>query len=301
MHNTRRLLLTLVAALLVWTPLSARQAASSQAQVPTPAPTTAASQEPDGAGTRAYRVGPGDALQINYIGLSSYDADMNRVSPVQSNGMIEVKYISSLSVAGHTTLWIQDELIRRLEEEQIFAKGTVRAIVQVSEYRRQSVIVSGAVRTPGVVELKGDQMDVNRAIAAAGGFVANAGQMVEVIRANPGDGPQIVTVTRDQLEQNDDPGLFEDDRVNVPIGEVFYVNGEVNNQGEKPWQPGMTVQQALALSAGTTPKFSLNRSKIQRPEYNAAGELIKYNDIKDLKPETTILPNDILVAGRKWM
>jgi protein involved in polysaccharide export with SLBB domain len=254
-------------------------------------------------GPREYRVGPGDTLKVDFIGIPADDRQMNRNYLVQSNGTIEILYLESVKVEGLTQLEVGDLLARLLEEKGFYNTGQLQPSVTMAGYRDFEVQVNGAVRTPGLIRLSGENSSVNRAISQAGGWAANAGTEVEIIRApiagRPPEPP--IVLTREQLDMNDDPGLRENDRVNVRIGQVFFVNGEVNNQGEKRWESGMTVNKALALAGGQTAKFSLGRSRIERPVKDKDGTVLKYEKIGGLKPETLILPDDVLVAGRKWM
>ena len=262
----------------------------------TPAPVTSV-------GPREYRVGPGDTLKVDFIGIPAFDREMNRNYLVQSNGTIEIRHLETVKVEGLTQLEVGDLLAELLEKKGFYNPGQLQPSVTMAAFRDFEVQVNGAVRAPGLIRLSGDQSSVNRAISQAGGFAANAGTEIEIIRAPiaglPLEPP--IVLTREQLDMNDDPGLRENDRVNVRIGQVFFVNGEVNSVGEKRWEPGMTVNRALALAGGQTGKFSMGRSRIERPVKNKDGTVLEYKKIGDLKPETLILPDDVLVAGRKWM
>lgn len=282
----------------------------AQQPPPTPPPTQQTTQTPPVAtppqsstGPRVYRVGPRDTLKIDFIGVPPEDQDMNRTYPVQSNGTIDIKYLESVKVEGLTLLEIGALIGKQIEERGLYRSGQLRPSVTMAGFRDFEVQVGGAVRTPGNFRLSGDNNSVNRAINLAGGWASNAGFEVEIIRAPvEGQAPEPpIIITRAQLDMNDDPGLRENDRVIVKMGLVFFVNGEVNAQGEKRWEPGMTVAQALAAAGGQTPKFSLNRSRIERPVKDKDGRVIKYDKIKDLRQETPIQAGDILVAGRKLM
>ena len=278
------------------TPQTTQTQQTAQTPPVTPAPVTSV-------GPREYRVGPGDTLRIEFIGIPPADREMNRNYLVQSNGTIEIMHLETAKVEGLTQLEVGDLLARLLEEKGFYNTGQLQPSVTMAGYRDFEVQVNGAVRSPGLIRLSGENSSVNRAISQAGGFATNAGTEVEVIRAPVAGRPPepTIVVTREQLDMNDDPGLRENDRVNVKIGQVFFVNGEVNSQGEKRWEPGMTVNRALSLAGGQTAKFSMGRSRIERPVKNKEGTVLKYEKIGDLKPETLILPDDVLVAGRKWM
>jgi protein involved in polysaccharide export with SLBB domain len=181
-------------------------------------------------------------------------------------------------------------------EYVVQADGTIKLKGVQSEFIE--VQVRGAVRSPGVIRMQGGDRRVMRAIAQAGGFTANAGNEVEIIRRGPGRGLSGLRVTRAQLDANEDPGLQDGDRVTVKVGQVFFVNGEVKSQGEKKWSRGMTVAKALELAGGPTVSFSLDRARIERPVKDKDGAVLRYEKIANLKMETVILPDDVLVAGR---
>jgi beta-lactamase regulating signal transducer with metallopeptidase domain/protein involved in polysaccharide export with SLBB domain len=167
-------------------------------------------------------------------------------------------------------------------------KGVAPATVEIN--------VTGAVRMPGLHRVP--VATVNRAISQAGGFASNAGTEIEILRRGPDGQVTIITVTREKLDMNEDPGVQAGDVINVWVRKLFYVNGEVKRPGQRNWMPGMTVAGAIDLSGGATTRFSLGRSHIERPTKDKDG-ILKLQQIKDLKPETLILPGDVLVAGRK--
>jgi beta-lactamase regulating signal transducer with metallopeptidase domain/protein involved in polysaccharide export with SLBB domain len=171
-------------------------------------------------------------------------------------------------------------------------KGVANGTIEVN--------VSGAVRAPGRQRLPTGEAVVNRVLIAAGGYASNAGREVEIRRR--GENGQMISIllSRDELEMNDDPGVRDGDIIHVPVGKFFFVNGEVNRSGQKSWSPGMTVTDAINLASGGTIRFSLGRSHIERPTKDKDG-ILKFQQIKDLKPETLILPGDVIVAGRKSM
>jgi protein involved in polysaccharide export with SLBB domain len=302
----KQLIYSALLGLTVCSPLSVLYAGPSQ-QAPPPqttvvAPPVTAPPKTTSVSPRQYRVGPDDTIKVDFIGIDDENKEMNRNYLVQSNGAIEIKLLNTVKVEGLTTLQIADLLASLLVKGGLYEPGRVQPSVSMAEYRDFEVQVGGAVRTPSVIRLSGENSSVSRAISLAGGFASNAGNEVEVIRAPVPDQPtQVIVVTKDQLDMNDDPGLAEGDRINVKLGRVFSVNGEVNAKGEKTWSPGMTVARALVLAGGQTDKFSMRRSHISRPVKDKDGKVLKYEKIDGLKPETPVLPDDILVAGRSWM
>ena len=81
---------------------------------------------------------------------------------------------------------------------------------------------------------------------------------------------KVVGMTIKELEQHVYNGLKPDYFVepNVFVGIVqyrpFYIHGEVKKPGGYPYQPGMTVNQAIALAGGLTERASKEKIEISR-------------------------------------
>lgn len=93
---------------------------------------------------------------------------------------------------------------------------------------------------------------------------------------------KVTGMTIKQLEQRIYTGLKGDYFVepNVFVGIVqyrpFYIHGEVKKPGGYPYQPGMTVNQAIALAGGLTERASKEKIFISREgekEKNTQGDL----------------------------
>ena len=162
------------------------------------------------------------------------------------------------------------------------------------------VQVNGAVRGPGVIRMQGSDRRLSRAITMVGGFTTNAGSEIEIIRRGADGSFATTVVPREQLDTFEDPSLQDGDRLQVKPAPMFFVNGEVARQGAQRWEPGMSVEKALALAGGPTASFSLGRSRIERPVKDKDGAVLKYQKIANLKMETLILPDDVFVAGKRW-
>jgi polysaccharide export outer membrane protein len=58
--------------------------------------------------------------------------------------------------------------------------------------------------------------------------------------------------------------LQDGDTIFVPKAQTFYINGLVRNAGQFIWEPGLTVQQAIALAGGLSERGSDRRIKVDR-------------------------------------
>ncbi len=271
--------------------LDAFQATQQAGQPPAVAPLSKEFQP------KPYTFGPGDTILLNFYNLSDTDLEMKKVYLVEAAGTIQLKYVGSIVVNRMTTAEIEDAIEKALVDKDIYPAGLVQVNAQVAEERQQSVNVQGQVNSPGEKQLRGSQMTVGRAINQSGGFTQNAGQEIEIHRQVNGK-LEISKVTKSQLDGGDDPPLLADDTVIVKTGSVFFVNGEVVAGGQKVWAPGMTVLKAIGLAGGMNPKGKLGH--ILRAKKDAEGKIIKYDKVKNLKPETLIYPDDTLVIAKKW-
>ena len=59
----------------------------------------------------------------------------------------------------------------------------------------------------------------------------------------------------------------------------FYLNGEVNRPGGYPYQPGLTLEKALALAGGLSPRAARKKIEVKRAsDSSGATEIIKMSD-----------------------
>ncbi len=256
------------------------------------------------------RVAAGDTITINFYGLVRSDDEMSRRYVVRADGTIEVKHLGLVTVAGKTMREVAEAILGSLEPN-FYPPGVVQVVAIPAEPAKEPetpkevkpeeviarVQVMGQVVTPGEKALRGNQMKLHRALAAANGFTPYAGQDIE-IRRRVGGAVEIIKLTRAQVDAGDDPPLLDGDIVIVSRGSAFFVAGEVGTPGQKIWAPGMTVGKAISMSNGLTTRGKL--SHIERPIKDATGKVIRYERIKNLKPETEVLPEDTLHVARKW-
>lgn len=245
---------------------------------------------------KPYTVAAGDTLRLDFYNLDVRDNDMKGNYLIAIDGTILLKHAGPVRVHGMTTRQVEDAVMAALVPG-IYKQGVIQVTVIVADEREQEVTVQGQVNSPGLLRLKGNQMTVSRAIIAARGFTSLAGQEIEVQRTVEGK-RVVINLTRTQLENGEDPALIAEDTITVKQGQIFFVNGEVNVQGQKVWTPGMTVSRAIGLANGMTAKGKLGH--IMRPVKDADGKVLKYEKIKGLKLETPVLPDDELFIARKW-
>jgi polysaccharide export outer membrane protein len=291
--------------------LAAASAGQLPAQtVPRPAdPSKTVPRQPDPTAVEEYVVGPQDVLTLTIFN----DDTLSRPALIVDNeGTIDVPYINRVKVAGMTTRQIEDEL-RRLLGVRTDAQGRLRGFlknpnisVTVKDFRSQRVYVTGAVRTPGFVELQGDPT-LTRALSEAGYPTGESGSYVLIThptKGQPPTGAAPVSVrpedqTRVPREEIDDGRasrirLRAGDFIFVPTADKFFITGEVKSTGQYVLNGELNVLQALAMAGGVTDRANKGNIKIER--------VVDGRKVEIKAKESTLVEagDTIKVAKRFW-
>jgi protein involved in polysaccharide export with SLBB domain len=236
-----------------------------------------------GPATILYRVGVGDVLDIRLTNMPTRESTL---FTVLKSGIVEYPLLSgAVRVDGMTT----DEIAALLSKE-IKVIDHPQVAVSVRDYASHTVIVSGAVDSPGRKILRRESMPLYALLAEA------------LPRPEAG----VVTLTRDSKSQT--LSMASEQQMSTPTvsGDLIrvsaaastakrflYVGGDVASAGEKEFREGMTLTQALLTAGGADRGTKLNARVARR---NASGFLVtsEYNisAIRDGKA-----PDPILEAG----
>lgn len=106
-------------------------------------------------------------------------------------------------------------------------------------------------------------------------------------------------ITPKALEKKIEEGLrgdyLIDPKVTVSIVAYrnIYVSGEVNRPGGFPYQPGLTVQKAIALAQGFTPRASRKSITISSEQDKGGAE-------RKVDLSTPVRPGDIITVGQSF-
>jgi polysaccharide biosynthesis/export protein len=269
------------------------------AQTPVAPPPAQEPAKPDaakGEQVARYTLGPQDQVKITVFD----EPDLTNVYRVDSDGFITFPLISRVMAAGSTPAELQDR-IRALLSAGFIRNPQVR--VEVEGYKSQSVIVGGEVRAPGKIQMTGT-MTLIEALAAAGSPTSSAASEVMVSRQKRGPNGVVanendVEIIRVNLKDiqlgraGRDIQLQDGDIINVPKAQTLYVTGAVRNQGAIIYEPGMTVQQAIAVAGGLTDRGSDRRIKADRimPDGKVSEVSLRLDD--------KVQPNDTLKIANK--
>jgi len=279
--------MTAMLPLLVALALGAQEKPSQTAQTPETA-------KPD-ASQSQYVLGAQDQLRITVFD----EPELTNTYRVEGDGFITFPLINRVAAAGLTPAELQDRIRTHLANGYL-KNPTVR--VEIEQYKSQYVIVGGEVRMPGRIPMTGT-MTLPEALAAAGSPTAAASTEVIVTHARkpiadggPDKAPDSIHVNLKKLQlgtAGQDILLQDGDTIFVPKAQTFYINGLVRNAGQFIWEPGLTVQQAIALAGGLSERGSDRRIKVDRRMPDGT--------IKEMSVELNSLvePNDTVKVSQR--
>lgn len=204
----------------------------------------------------SYIIGAQDQLSITVAD----ETELTGRYRVDNDGSFNFPYLGRVEAAGKSLSELQTTLTKQLGNGWL-KNPQVR--VEVDQYKSQSVFVSGEVRTPGKITMAGNTMTLLEALAQAGSPTTNASNEIVVTRrtagAAPNARPEEIRVNRRDIETGragHDLFLRDGDIIFVPKAETFYISGMVRNPGSYVLDPGMTIEQAIALAGGLTERGS---------------------------------------------
>jgi polysaccharide export outer membrane protein len=191
-----------------------------------------------------YRIGPDDTLAVSVLQAQELNASV-RVSP---HGEISLPLLGTLRAGGMTPQELESEIERRLREKYIRDPDVT---VLATDIRSQGISVVGAVRRPGVIQLRGSST-VLEAISAAGGIADDAGDTAVLVRNGSGDRELKLDAVLDGRDPGANPPVVAGDVLNVRTAAVVYVIGAVRKPGAFAMRGNskLTVLRALALGEG---------------------------------------------------
>jgi polysaccharide biosynthesis/export protein len=245
-----------------------------------------------------YRIGRDDLIEVTVFEVP----DLGGIGRVSASGIVSLPLIGAVQAADKTPQEVEKAIEGVLKEKWL---NDPHVTVLVREYASQPVSVLGAVKLPGIYQMKGQKFLLDMLATAQGLDQMTAGQTIQVIRrkGDNAESAETITVSVEDLFQN---GKTE---LNIPIqagdvihvlqaGSIFVV-GEVLRPGEFPLRQGrnVTAGQAVALGSGFTKEAKKNECKIIRIHADGTKQEIAVNVGKIYEGsvnDITLMPNDIL-------
>jgi polysaccharide export outer membrane protein len=215
-----------------------------------------------------YRLGAEDLLEVTVFEAP----ELNRSVRVSAGGEISLPLLGAVRAAGLTPAQLEsviEELLRRnfMKDPQVS--------VFVREMVSHGVSVFGAVRKPGVVQIRGSR-SLLEVLSLAEGLDADAGDTVIVMRAAEGtpadESSEVVEVSLKHLLESGDTAhnvpVYPGDIVKVTRAGIVYVVGEVKKPGGfvLKGNENISLLQALALGEGLTSTAAKSKARIIRTD-----------------------------------
>lgn len=209
-----------------------------------------------------YRIGPRDDLEITVYGLESPGSPTSIVRTVTASGEIKLPWIGAVPVSGLTPVEVEEH-IRNAYAGKYLKKP--RVTVRMTRLLSKQVIVTGAVKNPGVYAIEGSRSSLLELLFRAGGLGEEAGDDVLVLAPRRGaqgagsdaQASRVLSIDLNRLLGQGDMALNVELRpgyvVTVPPSmEGYYVLGYVRSPGNYRFQTThrITVLHAIARAGG---------------------------------------------------
>lgn len=240
--------------------------------------------------TEIYRVGIGDVLDVRLLNSPS---SRSTLFTVIASGVIDLPIAGgAIPVAGLTADEIQGRIATELKRRAV--EENAKVSVGVRQYASHSVTVTGLVVNPGTRFLRREAVPLYVVLAES--QLRNDGRRIVIMRSGtPGQSLDL----SDPLTLN----------VNVQSGDVitvtsrpqefYYIGGRINYPGQKSYEQGITLLQAI-LAAGGTPREE-NRVEISREGADGRLVTIRYS-LKQIKAgiveDPKLQPGDRIEVAR---
>jgi len=253
------------------------QTGQSTAQNLKPEKPEAEIQAPRDAFVKAYRVGPGDLLEIKVFELD----ELSQTVRVSEDGSITLPLLGRVEIEGLTQEGVVNKLAALLAAKYV---KNPQVTVFIKEYKSKQVAVVGAVDKPGNYELVG-RKNLLQMISMAGGFTDKATDEIYVLRQEEnGDSVTIPIDLRDLLingNQKLNIPIEPNDVINVPIDREIkvFVFGRVTQPGALKFKISerVTLLKAVAQAGGWAEGAKQTAVVITRKEKDGRETKIRVN------------------------
>ena len=226
-----------------------------------------------------YNIGVSDELsvEVRNLGQSEYSFDVK----VPKNGRISIPLLGEIMVRGHTIQQTEILLESRLRDGYL---KQPEVTIRVTEYR--PFFIDGAVESPGAYPFQ-HGLTVEKAIVLAGGLSEFADESNITVSSENNSNEEKPIDIRALVAPGDVITIDESNR----NAENIYLYGAVNSPGAVSYKSGLTVEKAIALAGGFSPRASKKKIKIRR----GAGDEVE--EIKRARLSASLQPGDIITIG----
>ncbi|MCJ7484987.1 MAG: polysaccharide export protein, partial [Candidatus Aminicenantes bacterium] len=298
MKKAARVFALTISAALVCTGMAAAQAAPQvKAQPP------AQAQEARDVFVRAYRVGPGDLLELKVFQVD----ELSQTVRVSEDGSITLPLVGRVIVEGLTQEGVVQKLAGLIQAKYV---KNPQVTIFIKEYKNQQVAVIGAVEKAGSYELVG-RKNLLQIISMAGGFSETAGNEIFILREGPDGVTSSVAIDLKDLLVNGNQKLNipiePNDVINVPVDREIrvFVMGRVNKPGaiKSKLSEGVTLFQAIADAGGLAEGAKESKITITRKDKAGKEQKIRVNlrdIIKGKKKDIVLQEGDVVYVPESF-
>jgi len=279
-------------------------AAPGRAQVP-PAPgqASAAAQGARDTLARAYRIGPGDLLEVKVFEVDQ----LSQTVRVSEDGSLTLPLLGRVAVEGLTQEGVVQKLTGLLSAKYV---KNPQVTIFIKEYKNQQVAVIGAVVKAGSYELVG-RKNLLQIISMAGGFSETAGNEVFILREGTDGRTKTISIDLKDLLVNGNQSLNvpvePNDVINVPVDREIkvFVMGRVTRPGAvtSKLTAGITLLQAIADAGGLAEGAKRGAITVTRKDAAGKEQKIKVNlsDIlKGRKKDIKLQEGDVVFVPESF-
>jgi polysaccharide export outer membrane protein len=252
---------------------------------------------------RAYRIGPGDLLELKVFEVKELDQTVR----VSEDGSITLPLLGRVMVEGLTQEGVVQKLTGLLQAKYV---KNPQVTIFIKEYKNQQVAVIGAVENAGSYELVG-RKNLLQIISMAGGFSETAGNEIFILREGPDGATSTVSIDLKDLLVNGNQALNipvePNDVINVPIDKEIrvFVMGRVTRPGAvtSKLSEGITLFQAIADAGGLAEGAKESKITITRKDRTGKEQKIRVNlrdIIKGKKKDIVLQEGDVVYVPESF-
>jgi len=274
-----------------------------QAKAQAPAQTPIQAQDAKDVFVRAYRVGPGDLLELKVFQVD----ELSQTVRVSEDGSITLPLLGRVVVEGLTQDGVVQKLTGLLQAKYV---KNPQVTIFIKEYKNQQVAVIGAVEKAGSYELVG-RKNLLQIISMAGGFSETAGNEIFILREGPDGATSTVTIDLKDLLVNGNQKLNipiePNDVINVPVDKEIrvFVMGRVTRPGavRAKLSEGVTLLQAIADAGGLAEGAKESAILITRKDKAGKEQKLKVNlkdIIKGKKKDVVLMEGDVVYVPESF-
>jgi polysaccharide export outer membrane protein len=233
-----------------------------------------AQQNPQPSGQRAaeHTLGAGDVVRVNVF----QNPDLSLETRISEQGVITYPLVGSVPIGGLSVPAAEQRIAKALRDGKFVLNPQVS--IMLMQVRSAQVSILGQVGKPGRYPIEQVNSKVSEMIAAAGGAVPGASDIVTLVGQRNGravkldiDLPAVLQAGKSEL----DAVVSNGDILYVDRAPMYYVYGEVQHPGMQRLERGMTIMQALAQSGGLTARGTERGLRIHRRDANGAVRVVQ--------------------------